>query len=144
MWYILSTVTKTTNKHTHKNVQFKSCKLSFILVLLRSSSFQVGSVVKNPPATQETWVQSLAQQYPLEKEMAAPTLVFLPWKSHKEESDGLQSMGWQRVRHYLATKQQQSIHSFPSNECIMFNQSLVAQLVMNLPAMRETGVLSLG
>ena len=102
------------------------------------------SVVKNPPATQETWVQSLAQQYPLEKEMAAPTLVFLPWKSHKEESDGLQSMGWQRVRHYLATKQQQNIHSFPSNECIMFNQSLVAQLVMNLPAMRETGVLSLG
>jgi len=32
--------------------------------------FPVGSVVKNLPATQETRVQSLGQEDPLEKEMA--------------------------------------------------------------------------
>ena len=34
--------------------------------------FPGNSVVENPPATQETWVPFLAQQYPLEKEMATP------------------------------------------------------------------------
>ena len=32
--------------------------------------FPGGSVVKNPPAMQETWVQSQGQEDPLEKEMA--------------------------------------------------------------------------
>ena len=32
--------------------------------------FPGGSVVKNPPAMQETWVQSLGQEDPKEKEMA--------------------------------------------------------------------------
>ena len=35
-----------------------------------SQGFPGGSVVKNPLATQETLVQSLCQEYPLEKEMA--------------------------------------------------------------------------
>ena len=39
-----------------------------------------GSVVKNPPATQETQVQSLGQDDPLEKRMATQS-VFLPGKS---------------------------------------------------------------
>ena len=30
----------------------------------------VAQLVKNPPAMQETWVQSLGQEDPLEKEMA--------------------------------------------------------------------------
>ena len=30
----------------------------------------VAQMVKNPPAMQETWVQSLGQEDPLEKEMA--------------------------------------------------------------------------
>ena len=47
--------------------------------------FPSGSVVKNPPAMQETWVQSLDQEDPLEKEME-PTLVFLPGKSHGQRS----------------------------------------------------------
>ena len=37
--------------------------------------------VKNPPAMQETWVESLAQEDPLEKEME-PTPVFLPGEFH--------------------------------------------------------------
>ena len=34
--------------------------------------FPGGLVVKNPLAKQEMWVPSLGQEYPLEKEMAAP------------------------------------------------------------------------
>ena len=38
-------------------------------------------MVKNPPAKQETWVQSLGQGDPLKEEMAT-TPLFLPGKSH--------------------------------------------------------------
>ena len=64
--------------------------------------------VKRLPAVQETWVQSLGQEDPLEKEMAthSSTLVWkIPWT---EKPEGLQYMGSQRVRHDLATKQQHS------------------------------------
>ena len=40
-----------------------------------------GSDVKNLPAMQETWVQSLGQEDPLEQEMAV-TLVFLLGEFH--------------------------------------------------------------
>ena len=39
--------------------------------------------VKNPPATQETWVQSLGREDPLEKEMATHSSILawkIPWK----------------------------------------------------------------
>ena len=66
--------------------------------------FPDGSVVKNPPAMQEMWVQSLGQEDPLEKEMAAHSSILaweIPWP---QEPDGLQSMGSQRVGHDLVTK----------------------------------------
>ena len=59
-------------------------------------------MVKNLPAMQETWVQSLGQEDPLEKGMAAHSSILawrIPWT---EEPAGLQSMGLQRVRHYRA------------------------------------------
>ena len=46
---------------------------------------------------QETWVQSLDQEDPLEEEMAAHSSILewrIPWT---EEPGRLQSMGWQRV-----------------------------------------------
>ena len=49
------------------------------------------------PAMQETWVQSLGRQDPLEKEMAthSSTIAWkIPWT---EEPGGLQSMGSQIV-----------------------------------------------
>ena len=55
---------------------------------------------------QEIWGQSLGQKDRLE-EMATHSIMCaweIPWA---EESGGLQSMGSQRVRHNLATKQQQ-------------------------------------
>ena len=55
--------------------------------------------VKNLPAMQETRVQSLGQEDPLEKGMAAHSSILawkIPWT---EEPGGLQSMGLQRVGH---------------------------------------------
>ena len=43
--------------------------------------FPGGSVVKNPPAKQETQVQSLSQEDPWRKKWQ-PTPIFLPGKSH--------------------------------------------------------------
>ena len=52
-------------------------------------------MVKNLPAMQETHVQSLDQEDPLEKGMATHSNI-LPWKiSWTEEPGGLQSMGLQ-------------------------------------------------
>ena len=58
---------------------------------------------------QKTWVQSLGQEDPLKKEMAAHSSILawrIPWT---EEPCGLQSMGLQRVGHNLANKQQQQL-----------------------------------
>ena len=56
-------------------------------------------MVKNPPATQETQVQSLGQEDPLEKEMVTHSSI-LAWRiPQTEEPGGLQTMGSQRVGH---------------------------------------------
>ena len=55
----------------------------------------VAQTVKHPPAMQETRVQSLGQEDPVEKEMATHSSILawkIPWT---EEPGGLQSMGWQ-------------------------------------------------
>ena len=53
---------------------------------------------------QETWVQSLGLEYPLEKEMATHSSI-LAWEIPQTEEPGeLQSMGSQRVGHDWATK----------------------------------------
>ena len=63
----------------------------------------VAQPVKNPPAKQETQVQSLGQEYPLEKRMATHFSI-LAWRIPRTEEPGrLQSMGSQRVRHDWAT-----------------------------------------
>ena len=49
--------------------------------------------------TQEIWIQSLGQEYPLEESMATHSGILawrIPWT---EETGGLQSMGLQRVGH---------------------------------------------
>ena len=56
-------------------------------------------MVKNPLAMQETWVQSLGWEDPLEEGMATHSSILawrIPWT---EESGRLQSMGLQTVRH---------------------------------------------
>ena len=59
----------------------------------------VAQIVKSLPAMLETWVQSLAWEDPLEKEMATQSSI-LAWKiSWMEELGRIQSMGVQRVGH---------------------------------------------
>ena len=57
-------------------------------------------MVKNLPAMQETQVQSLGQEDPLEKRMATHSSIIIAWRiSWTEEPGKLQSMGLQRVQH---------------------------------------------
>ena len=58
-------------------------------VLNVAMGFPGGSVGKNPPAKQETWVRSLGWEDPLEKEMATHSSILtwrIPWT---EEPGGL-------------------------------------------------------
>ena len=67
----------------------------------------------NPPAGQETWVQSLGWEDPLNKEMATHSSIFawgIPWT---EEPGGLQSIGSRRVRHDWATYLNSMIYFLP-------------------------------
>ena len=66
---------------------------------MRKRSFGlVAQTVKNLPAMQATWVQSLGQEDPLEKGMSTHFSI-LVWRiPQTEESGGLRSMGSQRVR----------------------------------------------
>ena len=84
-------------------------------------------VVKNLPATQETWVWSLEGEDPLEKGIATHSSILvwrIPWT---EEPGRLQSMGSPRVTH----------------DYTWLRASLVAQTVKRLSAMQETRVRSL-
>ena len=55
--------------------------------------------VKNLPAMQETWVQFLGQEDPLEKEMANGSSVLARRNSWTEEPGGLLAMASQGVDH---------------------------------------------
>ena len=59
----------------------------------------MAQVVKNLPAIQKAWIQSLVHVAPLKKEMAAYSSILawrVPWT---DEPGRLQSMGLQRVAH---------------------------------------------
>ena len=65
--------------------------------------FPGSSAVKNTPTmqeTQETWVQSLGWEDPLEKEMTGNPLQYSCWEIPWTEGPGrLQSIGSQKVGH---------------------------------------------
>ena len=63
-------------------------------------------MVKNLPVMQETWFQSLGQEGPLVEEMATHSSI-LAWRIPcTEEPVGLKSIGSQRIRYNLVTKEQ--------------------------------------
>ena len=63
------------------------------------SAFLVAQMVKNPPAVQEIWVQSLGWEDLLEEGMVTHSSI-LAWRiTWTVESGGLQFMGSQRIRH---------------------------------------------
>ena len=61
---------------------------------------QVAQMVKNLPAVQKTWVQTLGQEDTLEEEMATHSSILLAWRiPWTAEPGGLPSMGSHRVGH---------------------------------------------
>ena len=80
-----------------------SLAIPFALCYVIPRASLVAQRVKHLPAMRETWVRSLGQEDPLEKEMATHSST-LAWKIPWTEKPGrLQSMGLQRVRHDGAT-----------------------------------------
>ena len=72
-------------------------QISIFLVRLHMKewAYLVAHMVKNLPAMQKTWVQSLGWEDPLEKGMATHSSILawrIPWT---EQPGGLQSMGLQ-------------------------------------------------
>jgi len=68
-----------------------------LLIIYNGRASFIAQSVKNLPAVQETWVQSLGQENPLEKEMATHSTVLakrIPWT---EEPGRLQSTGSQEL-----------------------------------------------
>ena len=59
----------------------------------------VAQTVKNRPVIQETWVQSLGQEDPLENGMATHSSILALIIPGTEGPGRLQSLGSQRVRH---------------------------------------------
>ena len=74
-----------------------------LLGLLRN-----GSTVENPSAMQETWVQCLGPEHPLEKEMATHSNILTRKCGEQRSLTGYSPWGRKRVGHDLATKQQQN------------------------------------
>ena len=92
-------------------------ELNFLFLILTCASFSknpqpskrmnlaslVAQLVKNPPAMQKMLVQSLGQEYPLEKGMATHYHSLAWWITCTEEPGRLQSMGLQTVGHNWPT-----------------------------------------
>ena len=75
-----------------------------MIIILSLGASLVAQMLKRLPAMQETWVRSLGQEDPLEKEMATHSSILawgIPWM---EELFGLQSMGLQRVNSHIYWK----------------------------------------
>ena len=108
--------------HVYDSILHSSWKIAAAQVsadgrMDKQSSIHTGfpgvSIVKNClplQETQETWVQSLSWEDPLEEEMAAHSSI-LARRIHGQRSlEGYSLMGLQRVRHELATEHICSIY----------------------------------
>ena len=85
--------------------------LYFVISMFISGISLVAQMVRNLPAMQETWVQSLGWVDPLEKRMATHSSI-LAWRiTWTEGPGGLQSMGLQRVGHDWATNMHAHTHT---------------------------------
>ena len=79
-----------------KDVEYLS---NFYTILSSSWASLVPQMIKNLPAVQDTWLQSLGQEDPLEDRMATRSGI-LAWRIPQTEEPGrLQSMQSQRVGH---------------------------------------------
>ena len=74
------------------NIMFRYNYLFILFYYYRASL--IAQLVKNPPAVQETWIQFLGQEDPLEKGKVTHSSI-LAWRILWT----VESMGSQRVRH---------------------------------------------
>ena len=96
---------------------------SYMKAIRKTRASLVARMVKTLLAMQETWVQSLGWEDPLEEGMAAHSSILawrIPWT---EKSGRQQSMGLQRVRHDWVTKH--STRKAKQTECIFFKTETV-------------------
>ena len=105
--------------------QYMSNTTSCVSCWLRVSigSFPGGSVVKNPPAKQETLVRYLGQDDSLEKEMVTHSSI-LSWEIMDRGAWKTAVHRSQRVGHDLVTKQQQQ----QEYQCVLEDNILHTQL----------------
>ena len=99
--------TEVSRQRSLADYRTKNCKesdtiewLSTLRTLIKvSRGFLDDSVIKNLPVMQETGVESLVQEDPLEEEMVTHPSI-RAWRIPRiEQAGGLQSMGSQRVGH---------------------------------------------
>ena len=79
----------------HRVAKSRTCLSNFYFISLHFWASLVARIVKNLPTMQKTWVWSLSQEDPLEKEMATHSSILawrIPWT---EEPGRLPSMGSQ-------------------------------------------------
>ena len=86
--------------------RMNGCHERFNKELQNTGGFPGGSVVKTPPASAGDSGSILGSEIPRRRKWK-PTPVFLPGKSHVQQSLVGKPWGLQRVRHDLVTKQQQ-------------------------------------
>ena len=95
---VCSSINKTSLQE-YLDFEIKTSETHYFLGNRRNKHYLVAQTVKNLPAMQEIWVQSLGWEDPLEKGMATLSNILawkIPWT---EEPGGLQSMGLQRAGH---------------------------------------------
>ena len=83
----------------HSGDMYKAIYPLFSFLRLSKLASLVAQTIKKLPAMQETQVQSLGQEDPLEKGMATHCIILacrIPWT---DEPGGLQSMGSRKVGH---------------------------------------------
>jgi len=74
---------------------------------------------------QETWVRTLGQEDPLQEEMATHSSILSGKIPGIEEPGGLQSIGSQRVKYYLVTKQKQQSYILFIVVCLLKSHSFM-------------------
>ena len=106
------------SEHTSIGHRLRGAQIEFSSLFFGNSPASlraslVAQLVRNLPAMQEAWVQSLGREDPLEKRMATYSSILalrIPWT---EEPVGLQSMLSQRIGYYLATNWRRQWQSTP-------------------------------
>ena len=116
LWEYLSTINIHQNRRFSTDILFHPRNTAFCLLRSYCKIFKLsikrvlrdfpgGTMVENPPTTQEMWVRSLGQKDPLEKEMATHSTISAWDNPMDRKPSRLQSIRLQSVRLNLVTKQ---------------------------------------